>query len=230
MMQKIITILIGNEDKIANLPNCTKVPVDRNNSTMAGQTILDILNFNIMATNDVSQYLGGCIFNNKSQKRWYLGSGNDWQLNRNITRIKTKDFSVASESIRSYETTGNLVKPIVTMHTTGDPLALYWHESLYRYKVLRNRAASMQTNIPVVKYDRSNFDQTRIITALALLVHKITLNNLTVPARTFSSKQMESEFLQKSKEMGLRPIINGNTNDVQTNKKYILKEAVRKMV
>jgi pimeloyl-ACP methyl ester carboxylesterase len=214
LQQKIVRILIGNEDKIADLLNCTKVPADRNNSAETGQTILDILNFNIMATNDVNQHLEGCIFNNKSPRRWYLGSGNDWQLNRNIPRIKANDFPVADKNIQSYETTGNLAKPLVTLHATGDPLTLYWHETLYRYKILRNRAASLQTNITVVKYGQSDFDQTRIISALALLVHKVTLNDLIVPAEAFTSKQMENEFLQKSKEMGISPEIDVNTGDV----------------
>ena len=167
-----------------------------------------------MTINDLNKQLGGCVFNNKAPHRWYLGSGNDWQLNKNILRIKTNDYDIAKKQISSFETTGNLMKSLVTLHNTGDPLSLYWNETLYRYKLIRNHAASMQTNIPVVKYGRNNFSQAEIMTSLALLVHKVTLSNMTVPTGAFSSIPEENEFLRKCKDLGLKPkVIKENIHD-----------------
>ena len=136
-----------------------------------------------------------------------MGSGNDWQLNRNVSRIKTTDFDAARKNISNYETTGNLLKPLVSLHNTGDPLSLYWHETLYRYKLLKSHAASMQTNISVAKYGRNDFTSSEVMASLALLVYKVTLSNLNIPEKAFTSSQMENELLQKSKELSIDPKI-----------------------
>ena len=50
----------------------------------------------------------------------------------------------------SYQTTGRLEAPLVTMHTTGDPVVPYWHEPLYTLKALPS--GLLHTNLPVARY------------------------------------------------------------------------------
>ena len=46
------------------------------------------------------------------------------------------DQAALDEIAAHYQTTGHLSVPLVTLHTTGDPLVLYWHATFYRGKTI----------------------------------------------------------------------------------------------
>ncbi len=74
-----------------------------------------------------------------------------------------------------YQTTGSILRPLVTLHTTADPVAPYWHETLYAQKVAGRHASHLLTQVPVLRYGHCNFTSADVLVSFALLV----LNPLT---------------------------------------------------
>jgi hypothetical protein len=131
----------------------TGAPVGIASSTKQ-DTIVDVLWYAVFSTNDAKVKLGGQPFDNS--KRIYHGSSNDLLLNRSVARF-TAD-SVAVQQMKSYyNTSGLLSKPLVTMHTTGDPIIPYWHEPLYTAKTLISGSAAKHIEYPVQAYGHCNF-------------------------------------------------------------------------
>jgi pimeloyl-ACP methyl ester carboxylesterase len=91
-----------------------------------------LLWYNVVATEDAKQKLGGQPFDNVP--RVYSGSDDDAALNAGVARIAA-DPSVLAEMTRTYRTTGHLMRPLVTLHNTGDFVVPYWHVPLYQQKV-----------------------------------------------------------------------------------------------
>jgi hypothetical protein len=50
-----------------------------------GKTALDVLSYNVNATNDAIYWLGGNPYGNRY--RWYSGSANDFLLNLRVQRF-----------------------------------------------------------------------------------------------------------------------------------------------
>jgi len=165
-------ILAVNPDATRQLLNVTKAAVDPGNTATVAQTVLGILWYDIFATNDAMSKLDGQPFDNSW--RWYSGSSNDWALNRKIARFKAS--STALRNIEAYyQTTGSLTRPLVTMHTTSDPIVPYWHESLYWWKALLHGSGWLHTNIPVFKYGHCSFSDQELLAGFGLLVFKVAV-------------------------------------------------------
>jgi pimeloyl-ACP methyl ester carboxylesterase len=73
----------------------------------------------ILGTADANATLGGQPFDNHS--RIYFGSSNDFLLNLRVERYTASPAALAAVA-GNYETSGKLKIPIVTLHTTGDPI------------------------------------------------------------------------------------------------------------
>jgi uncharacterized repeat protein (TIGR01451 family) len=130
-----------------------------------------VLWYNVFATNDGKAKLGGQPFDN--QARVYVGSENDARLNQEVERFQA-DQAALDEMQTHYETTGQLSVPLVTLHTTLDEGVPYWHEALYRAKVVANRATPWHVNIPVPRYGHCNFEPAEVVQAFLLLVDRVT--------------------------------------------------------
>jgi pimeloyl-ACP methyl ester carboxylesterase len=107
-----------------------KAPFDPSKPETIVETVLGILSYNVFATNDAIATLGGNPYGNRF--RWYFGSSNDFALNFGVQRFT--ESQVARAALVPYQTSGDLVKPMVTLHTTGDPIIPVWHELLYWLK------------------------------------------------------------------------------------------------
>jgi pimeloyl-ACP methyl ester carboxylesterase len=161
--------------RTSQLLRVTQAPVDPANPASVEQTILDVLWYGIFATNDAIDKLGGQPFDNAL--RWYSGSSNDWALNRGVMRFRAS--SAALQSIQAfYQTSGRLKRPLVTMHTTADPVVPYWHEPLYGWKVLLNGSLLLHTNIPILRYGHCTFETNELLGGFVLLILKVTGQNL----------------------------------------------------
>jgi len=146
------------------LLNVTKAPIsamDRSGSTM--NTVLTLLWYNLISTDNGrielhhGLYTGnqGNPFNNKSPYRKYTGSKNNTLLNSKVKRY-TADPAALTEMAK-YQTTGKLHIPLVTMHTTLDPVIPYWHEILYGNKVMAAKDSANLTNISIARYGHCAF-------------------------------------------------------------------------
>src|SRR5207244_5049588 len=110
----------------------SKAPVDpANPTTTALSSTLDLMWYNVFATNDGITELGGHPYSNFG--RWYWGSSDDLRLNLRVPRFAADPAALAA--LRDYQTSGHLTLPLVTLHTTGDDVIPIWQEILYRVKV-----------------------------------------------------------------------------------------------
>jgi pimeloyl-ACP methyl ester carboxylesterase len=166
-----------NPSATRQLLKVTNAATDPADPASVEKTILDILWYDVFATNDAINKLGGQPFDNS--RRWYSGSDNDWQLNRRIQRVVASPNALAAIA-RDYQTSGRLRMPLVTMHTAGDPVVPYWHESLYWLKALLNGSAWLHTNLPIVRYGHCNFTTGELVGAFALLVLKVSGQDLFI--------------------------------------------------
>ena len=154
------------------LLNVTGAAIDKDDPTSIVETIIGVLWYNVFATNDSKVKLGGNPFDNT--RRIYLGSDHDWWLNRRVQRCKA-DPAALAEIEENYQTSGQLVSPLITLHTTLDPIVPYWHERLYRWKTVCAGSWLEHINIPVFRYGHCNFETDEVLTAFLLLVLKTKL-------------------------------------------------------
>jgi hypothetical protein len=147
------------------------IPVKASDPAANVEAVVDLLWYNVFATNDGVEKLGGQPFDNS--RRIYIGSDNDLRLNRRVQRF-TADPAAIAEIEMYYQTSGDLAVPVDTLHTLKDPIVPYWHETLYNLKVAANHDLALHTNIPVLSYGHCNFRTRQVVLAFGALVLKVT--------------------------------------------------------
>ena len=155
----------------AQIISVARVPVDPRDPETAIASLMGVLWYNVFATNDGRVKLGGQPFDNHN--RVYHGSLNDRDLNRRVARFRA-DPAALAEIEAYYQTSGDLSVPLVTLHTVADPIVPYWHESLYRRKIIAHNDQNLHTNIPSLRYGHCNFTADEVLLAFALLVYQVT--------------------------------------------------------
>jgi hypothetical protein len=188
LQANIIGALTTYPDATKALLSVGKAPIDPADPSTIPLTVLGILDYNVRATNEARMELSGNFaldgstndgnpFGNKDRLYWGSGSfSSDWKMNQ---WIKANDlFTVDPKAIEviqsTYQTTGKIQAPLVALHTTGDPIVPYWHESLYQLKIWRNGNGSKFFNIPVARYGHCMFTAQEAIFAFAVMVFKAT--------------------------------------------------------
>ena len=109
--------------KVAHLPHD-----DDNYLETVGTSVEDVLRYSVVNVNDAVTTLGGFPFDNRG--RWYRGSTNDLLLNLLVPRADADPAAIA-EMDTFYNTSGDLQRPLVTIHTRRDQQVPYAHELLY---------------------------------------------------------------------------------------------------
>lgn len=130
--------------------------------------IYDMMAYNIMTTNESIDKLEGNPFDNTN--RVYSGSNNDTALNAGVRRFQADKEALIS--MQEYETSGVLIRPLVTLHTSRDQIVPHWHELLYLDKVLANNSSVMHVDqpVPVDNYGHCNFDVKEVLPAFFTLL------------------------------------------------------------
>ncbi|MDX2270937.1 MAG: hypothetical protein NW237_03175 [Cyanobacteriota bacterium] len=154
-------------------------------------TFLEVLWYNVFSTNDAAARLGGQPYDN--QERVYRGSNQDFLLNQRVPRFAA-EASALTEIATHYETSGGLRIPTQTMHTLRDPLVPYWHEPLYRLKVLQNREGRHHRHIPIDRYGHCAFSPGQLLADFALMVRQVTGSGLVDPTRVLTDPQDQVDF------------------------------------
>lgn len=157
----------ANPNAARQLISTSRAAIDPNNPASVVETAVDVLWYNIFATNDAQQKLGGNPYGNA--RRIYIGSDDDAALNRGVQRFSADPQALANLGL--YETTGRLARPLVLAHTTGDPVVPFWQEVLYFAKA---RPKLRVTPIPIERYGHCTFTRDEIVTAFSLLVFRVT--------------------------------------------------------
>ncbi len=163
---KITQLLAAQPAATAQLLKVMKAPVTSDPATVV-ETILGALWYNVFGTADANATLGGQPFDNHS--RLYFGSSNDILLNFRVKRYTATPAALAAVAAH-YETSGRLQIPLITLHTTGDPVIPYWHEPLYTAKTLVAGDLFERTSLPVFSYGHCAFSAADVLGAFALVV------------------------------------------------------------
>lgn len=151
--------------KTLQLISTGKIPIGLNPAN-AGDAILSALWYNVFATNDAKDTLGGNPFDNNP--RWYSGSFNDWLLNLKVARFDASPAAVTE--MGKYQTTGNLARPLITLHTAWDPVVPSWQESLYANKVASAGKSHLLVRYPVPRYGHCAFNEGEVLIAFLTMV------------------------------------------------------------
>jgi pimeloyl-ACP methyl ester carboxylesterase len=128
-----------------------------------GQTTSEVLWYNVFSMMNAKDVLGGNPYDNQNQV--YSGSADNTALNAGVRRYKASPTALAN--VGAYQTTGQLAKPLVTLHTTLDPVVPFWHEAMYGAKAA---ASGKLTIMPVQRYGHCNFTSQEIMGAFAFLL------------------------------------------------------------
>lgn len=180
--QRVIAALYGSSRKTRYLARLARVPVAADTTAARVVSIVAALRYNIGATNDANDTLGGQAYDNS--RRVYVGSGSwyiDWYVNRYIKRYMAE--AVAVTELRAwYQTSGRLALadqggsdiPVVTGHNVSDPIVPWWHEPLYAWKANQAGSLDQLTPIPVFRYGHCNFSEQELLGLLALLTKRVS--------------------------------------------------------
>lgn len=120
------------------------------------------------ATGDAQLTLGGNPYDNIGTI--YRGSFWDARLNALVARFAAAPAT--STSLPAYETSGRLYQPLVTLHTLFDPVAPFWHETLYGAKARSMGSSSELVQIPSPAFGHCNVTAAQAKAALLLMLLK----------------------------------------------------------
>lgn len=191
---RIESTMLGNLLGVQQLLSVTQAPIDPLNVQFTtGETSLGILWYNAFATNDAIDKLGGQPFDNRD--RQYSGSLNDTLLNAGVKRFKA-NAAALQEIAANYETSGVLARPLVAMHTTGDPIVPFWQMTkYYTDKVLAANQFSPFFQIPVNRYGHCAFTPPEMLGGFGKLVYMVTLTPPPASPLTANSALNSAEYL-----------------------------------
>jgi pimeloyl-ACP methyl ester carboxylesterase len=150
----------ANAGKVDQLLAVAEAPYDTKDATSKVKSIAAILWYNIFATNDAKAKLSGQPFGNATR----VYTTDDAQLNPTVARFNAD--AVALQAIAAgYETSGQLSVPLVTLHTTGDPVVPYRQADQYQAKVNAANRAALYAHFKVEAYGHCQFSSLDIFTA-----------------------------------------------------------------
>ena len=125
--------------------------------------------YNVYGTDDAAVKLGGQPFNNQNPLRVYTGSSDDAALNAAVAR-----FDAAPEArlnmATQYQTTGRIKVPVVTLHTTLDPVVPIWHQTEFTAQVQAAGASSLYEDFQESSYGHCAFNPLQVLSAFNKLV------------------------------------------------------------
>ena len=165
----------ANPDAVRQLLKVTHAPTDQADPSSIEATILGLAFYDVFATNDAGQKLGGQPYAN--WLTFYRGSDDDVKLNANLARF-TPDSAALTTIRQNYQTTGRLRSPLVTLHTTGDPIVPYWHEPQYTLKTLLAGSFTRHIDMSISRYGHCQFKAPEALAAFAVLVFMVNRQNL----------------------------------------------------
>jgi hypothetical protein len=195
--------LAANPHAADQLIRVTGAAVDPADPTTVAETAVNLLWYQVFATDHARAILGGNPFDN--HLRQYSGSDNDAALNAGVARYSAEPAALAA--MQAYETSGQLKVPAVMIHTTLDPLVPYGHEGLYAVKALAAGTLNKLIIVPQQSYGHCAFDVWHMLGGFAVLVLRVSGNNLFAFNDVFPNTAARHEFLDFAQAGGARPRI-----------------------
>jgi len=127
-------------------------------------TLVGVLRYSAVATNDAIAQLGGVPYGNTGRR--YRGSTDDRGLNRRVERVRADPAALAA--LRAYATSGRPGVPLVALHTTRDEIVPFWH--LVRYAARALPARAPVTPLPVARFGHCAVGAADVVPAFVALV------------------------------------------------------------
>jgi pimeloyl-ACP methyl ester carboxylesterase len=134
------------------------------------ETAVAVLWYSVYATEDAQARLGGQPYDNSV--RLYAGSADDEALNAGVARHAADP--AARQAIADFDTSGDLDVPVVTLHTTEDPIVPFLHEALYAAKVSAAGASDLLEQRTANRFGHCVFDPIEVQLAFAALVELVS--------------------------------------------------------
>lgn len=134
-------------------------------ATLVGQTILRLLAYNVLFTNQAQQTLGGQPYDNVTPVRY------DRPID-GLTSIPSisADRSALAHLQAMYQTSGRLSSPLVTLFNVNDPIVPSFHQTLYAAKVAAAGASeSLIAQIPSTTFGHCVFSLEEVLAAFGAL-------------------------------------------------------------
>jgi pimeloyl-ACP methyl ester carboxylesterase len=181
----VIAALQARPAALDELLRVANVPFDAARPASKVESVIGLLWYNVFATNDGVAKLGGQPFENRA--RVYSRSSNDLLLNALVAR-HAADPAAAAEIAR-HQTVGIVSRPMITLHTTGDPIIPWAHEILYYWKTLATGGAPKYANLPVARYGHCQFTATEALFSFLVVALQANLDGgTTVPPAVLTSR------------------------------------------
>ena len=160
----------ANRARLDDWVRVAKLPYDPADYLGTVETsVRDVLRYSVVNLKDAAQVLGGMPFDNMS--RFYTGSSNDLLLNISVPRVAAAAAALAAMNGNGYRTTGQLHRPLITMHTTLDQQVPYLHQILYSLKTIgTGDFISRHFPLEVQRYEHCNFQTDEVILAFILML------------------------------------------------------------
>lgn len=146
----------------------TRAPVDAadpDNTKIS--SIVGALGYQVRASTDAFSKLGGVPVGNRGI--WYRGADYPILFNLGVERFDA-DPEAAATVDAFYQTSGEIQRPLVVMHTTGDEIIPYWHALLYYLKIAAAGELARQVTIPIQRYGHCNFEVDEVLVGFTILV------------------------------------------------------------
>ena len=163
----VIAALANDPARAAELAAVAGIPVPDGAAAMA-TTIAQVLWYNVFATDDARERLGGQPYSNVGRE--YTGSADDVALNAGVARYDAE--AEARAAILEYDTSGDLPGPVITLHTTGDPEVPFFHEALYHDKVEAAGRLDRLEQRPVDRLGHCSFTAPELFAAFLALAER----------------------------------------------------------
>ena len=168
----ILQAIEANPIAAAQVLKITHAAIDPNDlANTIGYTFVSILWYNVFATNNSIEVLGGQPFDNSDKV--YKGGLFMKRFNATIPRF-IADEAALNEIENNYQTSGNIFKPLVMMHTIGDQIVPKWQQDLYIEKVSDAGNDGFLSTMAINRYGHCNFTSDELTAAFFVLVYKVT--------------------------------------------------------
>ncbi len=189
----------ANPDQAIEILDIVGGPYDLDNPETIFSTFEQVIRFNVFGLQDLIKRSGGIPYDN--QNRWYRPASNPIQLNRDIERYRA-DVEALLTLDSFTETTGIITRPLVTLHTTGDPQVSYVQEGLYQRKLRQQGSKSLHRHFPADVYGHCNFTAAQLLFAFNVLIRDVTGQALINIQDAFPSARSEAEYRELNRRFG----------------------------
>ena len=162
--------IAADPEAAAQLLAVTGAPVDPLDPETIRATVIDLLWYSVFATTDAQIRLGGQPYDNTA--RVYQGSADDAALNQGIGRYAADPSARAA--LDRFQTSGAITRPLVTVHTTGDPIVPVAQQAIYADKVEAAGAAALLDQQAYSRYGHCAFEAAELLAAFNTLVAGVT--------------------------------------------------------